>query len=199
MSESPNRPLEALIPNPKLRFMDQCREVMRFQHFSIRTEEAYLGWIRRFILWSGKRHPRDMGEPEVRAFLTHLATDRKVSASTQNQALNALLFVYQKVLRLDLDWVDGFERARRPPRIPTVLSRDETTLVLSHLSGVYQVIGKLLYGSGLRLLEALRLRVKDVDFARGQIIVRSGKGDTDRVTLLPELSPISNLLPHPYG
>jgi integron integrase len=186
MPDTRRNPRELLIPNPKLRFMDQCREVMRFLHFSLRTEEAYTHWIRRFIVWSGKRHPREMGEAEVRAFLTHLAAERRVSASTQNQALNALLCLYQKVLRQDLTWVEGFERARRPQRLPEVLSREEVRRVLGHLTGTHQLIGQLLYGTGLRLLEGLRLRVKEVDFGRGQIVVRSGKGDQDRVTMLPE-------------
>jgi len=175
-----------LVPNPKLRLLDQCREVARFLHFSIRTEEAYCNWIRRFIVWSGKRHPKEMGESEVRAFLTHLANDRNVAASTQNQALNALLFLYQKVLLHDLPWVGDFERARRPKRIPEVLTREEVRRLLGQLTGTHHLVASLLYGTGLRLLEALRLRVKDIDFGQGIIIVRDGKGDKDRVTMLPE-------------
>jgi len=178
---------ELLIPNPKLRLLDQCREVARFLHFSLRTEEAYCQWVRRYVVWGGKRHPRELGEAEVRGFLTHLANDRNVAASTQNQALNALLFLYQKVLRQELAWVGDFEPARRPKRVPEVLTREEVRAALPHLAGVYGLVGSLLYGAGLRLLEALRLRVKDIDFEQGFIVVRDGKGDKDRVTMLPEL------------
>jgi integron integrase len=177
---------ELLIPNPKLRLMDQCREVMRFVHFSLRTEEAYCQWIRRFIVWSGKRHPKEMGAAEIRGFLTYLANERQVSASTQNQALGALLFLFQKVLRQEPGWVDDFERARRPARVPEVLAREEVDRVFACLTGIHALVGQLLYGTGLRLLEALRLRAKDVDFARGMVVVRDGKGEKDRVTILPE-------------
>jgi integron integrase len=180
------RPPELFIPNPKLRFLDQCREVMRFKRFSPRTEEAYVHWIRRFILWSGKRHPREMGAAEVRAFLTDLAARDRVSASTQNQALNGLVFLYREVVKQSLDEIGNFERAKRGARVPVVLSREEVRAMLNQLSGTQQIIGRLLYGTGLRLLECLRLRVMDLDFARGQIVVRGGKGDKDRVTMLPE-------------
>lgn len=179
-------PPDRFVPNPKLRFLEQCQEVMRFQHLAIRTEQSYLDWIRRFIVWNGKRHPREMGADEVRAFLGHLASERNVAASTQNQALNALVYLYQQVLGIELESFRDFHRAKRPSRAPCVLSREETGRLLAQLRGIHGLIGRLLYGTGLRLLEGLRLRVKDVDFARGQIIVRDGKGDKDRVTLLPE-------------
>ena len=166
--------------------MDQCREVMAFKRFSRRTVEAYLHWIKRFILWSGKRHPRDMGGQEVTSFLAHLAVRDRVAASTQNQALNALVFMYREVLGREVGQLGSFERAKRPPRVPVVLSREEIRLLLEHLEGTQQLIGRLLYGTGMRLLEGLRLRVKDLDFARGQVIVRGGKGDKDRVTMLPK-------------
>lgn len=184
---SPARaPLGRFVPNPKLRFLDQCREVIRFKRFSPRTEEAYIHWIRRFILWSGKRHPKEMGAVEVNGFLGHLALNEGVAASTQNQALNALVFLYGQVLGQELGAIGEFARAKRPERLPVVLSREEVRALLARLEGTQQLIGRLLYGTGLRLLEGLRLRVKDLDFARGQITVRGGKGDKDRVTMLPE-------------
>jgi integron integrase len=180
------RPLGRFIPNPKLKFLDQCREVMRFKRFSPRTVEAYIHWIRRFILWSGKRHPKDMGAAEVNGFLGHLALKERVAASTQNQALNAVVFMYRQAVGRELGDLGDFERAERRERIPVVLSREEVRALLGKLEGTQQLIGRFLYGTGLRLLEALRLRVKDVDFARSQVIVRGGKGDKDRVTMLPE-------------
>ena len=200
VAERQRRPLGRLVPNPKLKFLEQCREVMRFKQLSHRTEETYLQWIRRFILFHRKsaavtdaplqkwiwRHPKDMGEVEVRAFLTDLAARRQVGAATQNQALNALLFLYRGVLGCEMDWVDGFEQAQRSRRAPVVLSRDEARVLLKQLTGVQGLIGRVLYGTGLRLLEGLRLRVKDVDFARNQIVVHGGKGDKDRVTMLPD-------------
>ncbi len=182
----PTRALEAFVPNPKLRFMEQCREVMRYRHLSPRTEEAYLHWIRRFIVWSGKRHPREMGAPEVRGFLTHLAAERNVAVATQNQALNALVFLYREVVPGELGWIGNFERAQRPRRLPQVLSREEVRRLLEALPGTYGLIGRLLYGTGLRLMEGLRLRIKDLDFGRGLIVVHEGKGLKDRVTMLPE-------------
>lgn len=182
----PGRPVARFVPNPKLRFLDQCREVLRFKQMARRTEEAYVDWIRRFIVWSGKRHPRDMGTAEVRGFLTYLAAERNVAAATQNQALNALVFLYREVIGGELGWLDGFEPAKRGARLPEVLSRTEVQALLGKLSGTSSLIGRLLYGSGMRLLECLRLRVKDVDFQRGVIVVRAGKGDKDRVTMLPE-------------
>ena len=175
-----------MVPNPKLKFLDQCREIMRFKRFSLRTEEAYVHWIRRFILWSGKRHPKEMGAVEVNHFLGHLAGNESVAASTQNQALNALVFMYRNVVGRDVGELGSFERAKRPARMPVVLSREEVQLLLSKLQGTQQLIGQFLYGTGLRLLEGLRVRVKDLDFARGQVIVRGGKGDKDRLTMLPD-------------
>ncbi len=161
------------------------QEKLRAGHYSRRTEEAYLGWVRRFIRFHGGRHPRELREPAVVAFLEDLAGPGKVSASTQNQALNALSFLYEHVLEEKLGSLGDFARARRPERLPVVLSREEARALLNALDGSMRLIGELLYGCGLRLLECLRLRVKDVDFARLQIIVRGGKGDKDRVTMLP--------------
>ena len=169
---------------PKL--LDVAREKMRARHFSFRTEQSYVGWIRRFILHHGKRHPRDMGAEEVERFLTHLAVERRVSASTQNQALGAILFLYRHVLEVDLPWLENVVRARKSQHVPVVLSRREVQALLNELAPPIHLIAQLLYGSGLRLLEALRLRVKDIDFSYSQIIVRDGKGKKDRVTILPD-------------
>jgi integron integrase len=168
------------------RLLDQVRSAIRTKHYSLRTENAYIGWIRRFILFHGKRHPAHMGGAEIEAFLSNLATSHHVSASTQNQALAAILFLYRRVLDQDLPPIRDVVRARRPARLPVVLTRDEVTRVLAGLSGVHWLIGGLLYGSGLRLMEALRLRVKDVDFELRSVIVRHGKGGKDRVTPLPQ-------------
>ncbi len=168
------------------KFLDQVRTVIRRKHYSIRTEEAYVLWIKRFILFHGKRHPKEMGASEIETFLTHLAVDLNVAASTQNQALNALLFLYREVLQQDLDLPIRAVRAKRPKRLPTVLTREEVHQVLTQLSGTHRLLAQLLYGSGLRLLECVRLRIKDIDFAQRQIIVRDGKGMQDRVTILPE-------------
>jgi integron integrase len=161
------------------------REALRARHHSRRTEEAYVAWIRRYIFFHDKRHPAEMGAPEITRFLTSLAVDGKVAASTQNQALNALLFLYRKVLELDLPWLDGIVRAKGPQRLPVVLNRDEVRAVLQRIDGVPRLMAYLLYGAGLRLLECCRLRVQDVDFTSNQIVVRGGKGDKDRVTMLP--------------
>jgi integron integrase len=170
---------------PKL--LDQIRELLRIKHYALRTEEAYVNWIRRFILFHNKRHPRDMGTPEIRAFLAHLATEGNVAASTQNQALAAILFLYREVLHQDLDPLDlDAIRAQKPKRLPTVLTRAEVQKVLALLTGEHLLMARLLYGSGLRLMECLRLRVKDVDFELSQITVRDGKGGQDRVTMLPQ-------------
>ena len=167
------------------RLLDRVRQELRRRHFSPRTEEAYVGWIRRFILHHGKRHPADMGEREVGDFLTSLATERRVSPSTQNQALAALLFLYHQVLRRKLPWLEGVVRARRPPRLPVVLTRAEVHAIFERLEGAPRIMATLLYGAGLRLLECCRLRVKDIDLARAEIVVRDGKGRKDRVTMLP--------------
>ncbi len=170
--------------SPKL--LDQVRTVARLKHFSLRTEQAYVGWIRRFILFHKKRHPAEMAEPEIRAFLANLAVHQNISASTQTVALSALLFLYRDVLKRGLPYVDGIERAKPSKRLPVVFSRAEVQSVLAHLNGTYHLIGSLLYGAGLRLNEAIRLRVKDIDFAANQITIREGKGDKDRVTMLPQ-------------
>ncbi len=167
------------------RLLDRVRATIRARHYSRRTERAYIGWIRRFILFHGKRHPMELGESEMTAFLTHLAVSAGVSASTQNQALSALLFLYRDVLARELEWLEGIVRAKRPARLPVVLSREEVTCLLRHLSGVSRLMASLLYGSGLRLMECCCLRVKDVDFDRREITVRDGKGQKDRVTMLP--------------
>jgi integron integrase len=167
------------------RLLDRVRAAIRTRHYTRRTEAAYVSWIRRFILFHGKRHPMELGEGEVTSFLTHLAVKVRVSASTQNQALSALLFLYRDVLSRDLEWLEGVVRAKRPARLPVVLSRDEVAAVLHELQGVPRLMASLLYGSGLRLLECCRLRLKDVDSDRGEITVRDGKGQKDRVTLLP--------------
>ncbi len=168
---------------PKL--LDQVRDVIRRKHYSIRTEQAYIDWIKRFIIYHGKRHPREMAEEEVAEFLTHLARDLNVAASTQNQALSALLFLYKEVLRHEIGWLEKVERAKKPPKLPVVLSRGEVKQIFAHLHGVSKLMAGLLYGSGLRLMECVRLRVKDIDFALAQITVRDAKGGKDRITMLP--------------
>src|SRR3989475_8616557 len=169
----------------KPRLLDRVRTALRSRHYSRRTEEAYVAWIRRYILFHGKRHPSGMGAPEITRFLTSLAVDGKVAASTQNQALSALLFLYRAVLELEVPWLDGLVYARRPERLPVVLTRDEVRAVLQRLEGAPRLMAYLLYGAGLRLLECCRLRVQDVDFGSNQIVVRAGKGDKHRVTMLP--------------
>ncbi len=168
---------------PKL--LDMVRERLRLKHYSIRTEESYVDWITRYILFHNKRHPQDMGRPEIEAFLTHLAVDGNVAASTQSQALSALLFLYRNVLEIEVDNSIEIVRARKPSRLPTVMTKEEAMRVIGFMSGAHQLMAKLLYGSGLRLMECVRLRVKDVEFAQYQIIVRDGKGFKDRVTMLP--------------
>jgi integron integrase len=168
----------------KPRLLDQVREVIRTRHYSYRTEEAYVGWIRRFILFHGKRHPAEMGPPEITQFLTALAVDRHVSASTQNQALAAVLFLYQQVLGCEPGWLDDIVRAKRAKRLPVVLTRPEVEALPAAHDGVPWMMAMLLYGSGLRLMECLRLRVKDIDLDRREILVREGKGNKDRVTML---------------
>lgn len=169
---------------PKL--LDRLRIHLRTRHYSIRTEEAYVDWARRFILFHGKRHPQEMGAPEVEAFLSHLAVDRQVSASTQNQAKAALLYLYKQVLQVELPWLDEVVQAKRPRRLPVVLTPGEVRELFLHTEGVAGLIAQLMYGTGMRLMEALRLRVKDVEFARREVLVREGKGGKDRVTVLPE-------------
>lgn len=169
---------------PKL--LDQVRETIRVMHYSYRTEQSYVQWVKRFIFFHNKKHPKDMGKEEVSAFLTHLAVDRHVSASTQNQALAALLFLYRAVLETDIGWIDNVVRAKKPQRLPTVLTREEVRAVFAKLDPISRLVPILLYGAGLRLMECLRLRVKDIDFSRNEIVVRDGKGAKDRVTMLPQ-------------
>ena len=174
----------AALQQPRL--LDQLRGKIRVKHYSIRTEHAYMDWVRRFILFHGKRHPGEMGAKEVEAFLTWLAVEGNVAASTQNQAKSALLFLYREVLGSELPWLDGVESAKRGQRLPVVLTEDEVAALLDRMSGTTGLIARLLYGSGLRLLEAARLRVKDLDFERLEILVRDGKGAKDRVTMLAD-------------
>ena len=169
---------------PKL--LDLVRQEIRTRHYSIRTEAAYVHWIKQFILFHNKRHPAEMGEREVSAFLSHLAVKRHIAAATQNQALSAILFLYNHVLQQPLERLDGVTRAKSPSRVPLVFTRDEVQAVLAQLDGQTWLMAGLLYGAGLRLMECLRLRVKDLDFGYKQIIVRDGKGAKDRVTLLPD-------------
>jgi len=170
---------------PRPRLLDRVREAIRARHYSRRTEKAYVGWIKRYIFFHDKRHPAEMGGAEVTRFLTTLAVEARVAASTQNQALNALLFLYRVVLKQELPWLDEVIRAQRPVHLPVVLTRDEVRRVLARLEGPSRLIVLLLYGAGLRLLEAAQLRVKDVDVATNQIMIRNGKGAKDRITMLP--------------
>jgi len=170
--------------SPKL--LDRLRAEIRMRHYSLRTEQSYVDWVRRFILFHHKRHPSEMGAPEIRDFLSHLAVDRQVSASTQNQAKSALLFLYREVLKVELPWLDEVVVAKSAKRLPVVLTQVEARALLNEMSGTMGLIAGLLYGTGMRLLEGLRLRVKDVEFSRREIIVREGKGNKDRVTVLPE-------------
>jgi integron integrase len=167
------------------RLLDQVRERARYLHYSLGTEKVYLYWVRFFIRWHGLRHPRDMGAPEVEAFLAMLATERKVSTSTHNQALSALLFLYREVLGVQLPWLENIRRPAYKRRIPTVLTPQEVTTVLALLDGQVGLLARLLYGTGMRLMEGLRLRIKDVDFDRHAIVVREAKGNKDRVVMLP--------------
>ena len=183
--------------NPPKKLLEQVADALRVRHYAFRTEQTYLHWIRRFILFHDKRHPREMGAAEIEAFLTHLAVEGQVAASTQNQALSALLFLYREVLQHKLEQVKVVW-AKKPQRLPTVLSQEETRCLLGHLSGTHRLMSQLLYGSGLRLMECLRLRVKDIDFGQQQLIVRDAKGFKDRVTLLP-LSLIKPLQQHLEG
>jgi integron integrase len=178
---------------PKL--LDQVRGKIRLKHYSIRTEQAYSDWIKRFILFHNKTHPAEMGAAEVEQFLTHLAVNGNVAASTQNQAKSALLFLYKEVLAVELPWLDNVERAKAPKRLPVVLNRDEVQAILTRLEGTHWLIASLLYGTGMRIMEGLRLRVKDIDFKRREILIRDGKGAKDRVTMLP-VSLVSVLQTH---
>ena len=177
---SPHRPFRSV------RLLDQLVEQVRYLHYSLRTERAYIFWVRRFIRFHDLRHPREMGGPEVEAFLTHLATERKAAASTHKQALAAILFLYRQVLGVDLPWLQNIGRPRGPIRIPVVLSREEVARLLGCFEERFWLIAALLYGSGLRLSECVSLRIKDVDFDRGVIVVRDGKGKRDRIVMLPD-------------
>ena len=174
----------ATTQSPKL--LDQVRERLRLKHYSIRTEHQYVQWARRFILFHHKRHPADMGAVEVEAFLTYLAVEGHVAAATQNQALSALLFLYREVLGVNLPWLENVVRVKRPARLPVVLTRREVAAVLDRMQGTHGLMARLLYGTGMRLMECVRLRVKDVDFERAEILIRDGKGCKDRVTMLPQ-------------
>jgi len=172
-------------PKPKP-LLDQVREAVRLKHYSRSTEDTYHNWVKRFILFHNRRHPKDMGAPEITAFLTHLAVEENVAASTQRQALSAIIFLYREVLQQELEALPDVVRAKQPQRLPVVLTKAEVQAVLRHVPNEYQVMAKLLYGSGLRLMECVRLRVKDLDFAQQLIVVRDGKGMKDRVTMLPD-------------
>lgn len=168
------------------RLLDQVRELIRIRHYSIRTEQAYLQWIRRYIIFHGRRHPRQLGAPELTAFLSDLAIRGKVAASTQNQALNAILFLYRDVLKIALPWLEDVQRAKRSQHLPVVLTQEEVKRLLAQLEGTVWLMASVTYGGGLRLLECLRLRVKDVDFERAELTIRDGKGQKDRMTTLPK-------------
>lgn len=179
-----NQPVVTQSVEPRL--LDRVRDALRVKRYSYRTEQAYLHWIKRYIFFHRKQHPANLGAAEVTAFLTHLARDRSVAASTQNQALSALLFLYGQVLEVKLPWLDQVVRAKRPIRVPVVLTRGEVAALLGQLQGAKWLMASLMYGAGLRLMECLRLRVKDIDFGFGQMVVRDGKGAKDRVTMLPQ-------------
>jgi len=166
------------------KLVDQVRDAIRVKHYSPRTEEAYWNWIKRFIIFHNKRHPNDMAESEISSFLSDLAVNKRISASTQNPALSAILFLYNEVLKKPLDWIDNISRAKRPIRLPVVFTRQEVQSILRNLDGTKWLMASLLYGAGLRLTECLRLRVKDLDFGYGQLIVRDGKGGKDRITVM---------------
>jgi len=167
------------------KLLDQVSDTLRLKHYSLRTEETYLEWVRRYILFHNKRHPKDMGAPEIQAFLIHLATELNLAASTQNQALSAILFLYREILHIEIDPI-LLSSAKRPERLPTVLAHTEAMRVINQLTGTHKLMAQILYGSGLRLMECVRLRVKDIDFDYKAITVRDGKGEKDRVTPLPD-------------
>lgn len=173
------------LPRPP-KLLERLRIDLRTRHYSIRTEQAYVDWARRFILFHQKRHPKDMGVIEVEAFLSYLAVERQVSASTQNQAKAAILYLYKQILNIDLPWLDEVVQAKRPQRLPVVLTPSEVRELLMYMQGTMGLIARLLYGTGMRLMEALRLRVKDIEFSRHEILIREGKGNKDRITVLPE-------------
>ncbi len=172
-------------PAPK--FLDVVRNTLRAKHYSIRTETQYVQWVKRYILFHDKKHPKDLSAAHLEAFLTHLAVEGNVSASTQNQALSAILFVYREILKIDLPWLEQVIRAKKPQRLPVVLNRQEVQDVLAGMEGIYLLMAKLIYGTGMRLMECVRLRIKDIDFVRREIVIRDGKGAKDRITMLPEV------------
>jgi integron integrase len=176
----------SLVRDAKPKLLDQLREALRARHYSRRTEQTYCSWVKRFIFFHNVRHPEEMAEPEINAFLTHLAVKEKVSASTQNQALSALLFLYRHVIGREVGNLGDVIRARKPKRLPVVMIREEVKAVLANLTGDKWLMASLMYGAGLRLMECLRLRVQDIDFACNEILVRDGKGSKDRITMLPE-------------
>jgi integron integrase len=169
---------------PKL--LDQLRDRIRLKHYSRRTEDVYLDWAKRYILYHNKRHPQEMGKKEIEGFLTYLATERQVAAATQNQAKAALQFLYTEVLEIQLPWLDEVEQAKKPKRLPVVLTEKEVHSLLAHVPQAYALLARLMYGTGMRLLEGLRLRVQDLDFERAELLIREGKGGKDRVTMLPQ-------------
>jgi len=179
---------------PKL--LEQVRDRCRVKHYSIRTEKAYSQWIKRYILYHHKRHPREMGKPEIEAFLSHLAVNRNVTPSTQNLALASILFLYREVLEIKLPWMDDVIRAKKQPRLPVVMTPNEVQRVLANMEGKYWLMASMMYGTGMRLMEVIRLRVKDIDFQRCEITVREGKGGKDRRTMLPDtlIEPLKQLL-----
>jgi integron integrase len=179
-TEKPSPPIQK-----EKKLLDQMREALQAQHYSGRTEDTYVDWAKRYILFHNKRHPKDMGNPQVEAFITHLAVERKVAASTQNQALSAIIFLYREVLGQPLETINAV-RARKPERLPTVLTKSEVIRVINAMTGTHQLMAKILYGSGLRVIECVRLRVKDLDFEQHCLTVRDGKGEKDRLTMLPE-------------
>jgi integron integrase len=178
-----------MVSPPKL--LDIVRNKLRVKHYSIRTEQTYVDWIKRYIFFHDKRHPKDLGAQDVEAFLTHLAVAGQVSASTQNQAKSALLYLYREVLEIQLPWLDNVTQAKAPKRLPVVLTVTEVQSLLSRLTGTHLLVASLLYGGGMRLMEAVRLRIKDVEFSRREIVIREGKGFKDRVTMLPEAVVVS--------
>jgi len=178
--------VDSLSPLPPPRLLQQLRDRIRLRHYSLRTERTYGHWVKRYVAFHGMRHPREMGAEEVTSFLSSLATERNVAAATQNQALSAILFLYKEVLGTELPWLDEVRRAKKPRHLPTVLTQSEVRALLAHIEGTNGLIARVLYGTGMRLMEGVRLRVKDLDLERRQIVVRHGKGGRDRVTMLPE-------------
>lgn len=172
--------------NAPVKLLDKVRQCIRLKGYSIRTENSYVSWIKRFILFHGKRHPQDMGKPEIEAFLSHLVMKRNVASSTQNQAFNAILFLYDHLLHVDMPNDINALRSKKPVRLPTVMTREETLKLAAMMQGTHQLMAKLMYGCGLRVMECIRLRVKDIDFAMNQIVVRNGKGKKDRITVFPD-------------